>query len=812
MNKIVAKLIVLIAFIQLNNIETKAQFVTIPDPNFVTWLSDNYPTCMNGFEMDTTCSSILSETILSINESDISDLTGLEYFDNLIFLDCSNNNLNFLPSLPPTIETLLCNNNQLTILPTLPPFLDIFYCSENNLTSLPDLPATLTNFECYQNQLSSLPTLPSMLMYLACNNNLLTQLPTLPDSLVWLLCNQNQLTNLPELPQLLQILNCSYNLITELPTLSNSLQTFDCSNNLLTELPTLPGSMHVLTCNNNQLTGLPSFPDLMYALLCNENQLTSLPPLSEQFQWFDCSNNNINCFPNFPTNEGFAGTQFDISNNPASCLPNYILAMDPTSLALPLCTINNENACDNSSDLGIVGKIYEDMNSNCDFDIADSLNGNIVLKLYNPLSEEYGLTASAGNGVYNFAVNVGTYLVSLDTLNKPYTSNCAFPGVDSTVLITTASPIMSNVNFDIKCKPNLDLNVQSINHLDGLIFPGQTHTLQVMVGDASQWYGLNCADGSSGVVQLTVSGPLSYSGVAPGALTPIVNGNVFTYTISDFGLINNSTDFKLLFTCDTSAQNGDQICILAEISPVISDLIPTNNSLEYCYSVVNSYDPNYKEVYPMDVLPGYQDWLTYTIHFQNLGTAPAINISVIDTLDNNLDLETFEVINYSHDQQMTLLNGIANFRFSAIMLSDSASDPAGSQGYVQYRIKPIANIEAGTQIENRAHIYFDYNPAVITNTTVNNFISALSVPSINDNATFSIFPNPSQGFITIKGFIKDENYSVVLRDITAKVHKTFQVNNMQEKQFELNGLANGIYTLTISGDNLQSSHKVIIRR
>ena len=55
-----------------------------------------------------------------------------------------------------------------------------------------------------------------------------------------------------------------------------------------------------------------------------------------------------------------------------------------------------------------------------------------------------------------------------------------------------------------------------------------------------------------------------------------------------------------------------------------------------------------------------------------------------------------------------------DFKFPNIMLPDSASNPAGSQGFVQYRIKPKANLPLGTQIENTAHIYFDYNAAITT--------------------------------------------------------------------------------------------------
>jgi uncharacterized repeat protein (TIGR01451 family) len=386
---------------------------------------------------------------------------------------------------------------------------------------------------------------------------------------------------------------------------------------------------------------------------------------------------------------------------------------------------------------------------------------NIKVNFFNPLNSQFGITYTAPNGVFNYPASAGTYFVLVDTLNKPYQANCLYPGIDSTIVTTVSNPLASNVNFDIKCRPGLDLNVQSVNHKDGLIFPGQPHTLQVMVGDASQWYGLNCANGSSGQVQITVTGPVTYNGVAMGALTPTINGNVYTFTIANFAAINNATDFQLLFTTNTNAQLGDQICVHVEVTPIAGDIYALNNIKDYCYSVVNSYDPNYKEVYPTGLPPLFQDWLTYTIHFQNLGTAPAINIRLLDTLDNNLDAETFEVINYSHFNTVTLMNGILDFRFPNILLLDSASNPAGSQGFVQYRIKPLANLPVGTQIENTAHIYFDYNPAVITNTTVNNFTTTVGNTSISENNKLFVYPNPSTGVFTISSVANIEVYNIV---------------------------------------------------
>jgi hypothetical protein len=72
------KLILLFLVLVLKFAPAKAQWVTIPDPNFVTYLQTNYPSCMNGNQMDTTCAGIVNATSLDVSLTfAISDLNGV---------------------------------------------------------------------------------------------------------------------------------------------------------------------------------------------------------------------------------------------------------------------------------------------------------------------------------------------------------------------------------------------------------------------------------------------------------------------------------------------------------------------------------------------------------------------------------------------------------------------------------------------------------------------------------------------------------------------------------------------------------------
>ncbi|MFN5629523.1 MAG: T9SS type A sorting domain-containing protein, partial [Bacteroidota bacterium] len=243
-----------------------------------------------------------------------------------------------------------------------------------------------------------------------------------------------------------------------------------------------------------------------------------------------------------------------------------------------------------------------------------------------------------------------------------------------------------------------------------------------------------------------------------------------------------------------TAQATDQICVHVEISPNPIDADTTNNVYDFCYNVVNSYDPNMKEVYPVNVLPGYDDWFTYTIHFQNTGNAPAFNIRLRDTLDTQLDLNTFEVLGYSHPANVTVSGNILTVRFNNIMLPDSTSDYEGSMGYFQYRLKPLPNMPNGSQISNTCYIYFDYNAPIITNTTENNFDITVPVKSLDSTEnSFSLYPNPSSGVFTFKdtkNLISVEVYSILGEKI---------LNQTNQKTINLNGFSKGVYFARVNG-------------
>ncbi|MBL0317064.1 MAG: T9SS type A sorting domain-containing protein [Flavobacteriales bacterium] len=131
----------------------------------------------------------------------------------------------------------------------------------------------------------------------------------------------------------------------------------------------------------------------------------------------------------------------------------------------------------------------------------------------------------------------------------------------------------------------------------------------------------------------------------------------------------------------------------------------------------------------------------------------ASNIHVKDTLDNNLDLNTLNVIQTSHYCLPTVNANTreVDFFFPNIALADSASNEPESHGFIHYRISPVENIQEMTKVNNNADIYFDFNPAIITNTTWTTFSDLFfSVKETQQTFTPIIYPNPASDLVTIQ--------------------------------------------------------------
>ena len=229
--------------------------VNFPDENFRNWiLSQNF-----GADGLLTDEEIATVTGISVEEKEISDLKGIEYFTALIWLACEGNKLTNLDiSKNTALMALRCDENKLTSLDVSKNLaMTELTCGGNQLATLDVSNNTaLWNLVCYNNQLAALDVSKNIaLTQLLCNSNQLTSLDVTKNTALKLLwCYNNQLTSL----------DVSANTeLTELLCYSNHLSSLDVSAN---------EKLEKLWCDNNQLSSLDvSSNSKLHELYCFAN-------------------------------------------------------------------------------------------------------------------------------------------------------------------------------------------------------------------------------------------------------------------------------------------------------------------------------------------------------------------------------------------------------------------------------------------------------------------------------------------------------------------------------------------------------------
>ncbi|MFM1947214.1 MAG: hypothetical protein RL207_1497 [Bacteroidota bacterium] len=228
------------------------------------------------------------------------------------------------------------------------------------------------------------------------------------------------------------------------------------------------------------------------------------------------------------------------------------------------------------------------------------------------------------------------------------------------------------------------------------------------------------------------------------------------------------------------------------------------NQFSFVATVLNSYDPNDKQCHlPTYIQPDVQENLQFTVRFQNDGNFPALNVVVRDTISTNLDLSTFRFVGSKHPVSYSIdaVSREVVFRFSGIQLLPSVDSLEGSQGYFTYEIMESPNLSLNSEITNTAYIYFDFNPAIITNTTLN--INGYLGFSENATNQLTVYPNPSNGILQITGI---EHGQLHVMSLTGQLvyEKTYEKGEI----IDLSSLNAGLYYLQMYTDEGEFNQKV----
>jgi uncharacterized repeat protein (TIGR01451 family) len=441
----------------------------------------------------------------------------------------------------------------------------------------------------------------------------------------------------------------------------------------------------------------------------------------------------------------------------------------------------------------ISGYVFEDLDEDGYHDDTENGIGNIEVHLDNMV------TYTNDNGAYSFVEPVNPESLSIVYDNTSWPSN-------TTPTSLTIDPVFdATYDFGLSSNdPNFDV---SFTYTEPWMYFCQMES------------GIYLTVSNNGnqildevVVTMTVDPLLTIMSTTPES---VINGNTIVWTFNDVTI--GDLDYLAVNVMVPSFEfMGSDIVNTVLLQAYQDEVLVDEDTQTYPDVLECSYDPNDKQVSPAGETEAHYIMngtdLEYFIRFQNTGTAPAFNINVNDMLDSDLDYSTFQLMATSHDCQPSIntQTGEVNFYFPDIMLPDSVSDEAGSHGFIRYRISPYPVLEEGTLIENTAYIYFDFNPAVVTNTTWNTVSDLYFSVEEFEVENVRVYPNPSNEMFTLYNTGLEKYTALSIFDMRGNMIRSERINLSAGQQISLATLelADGMYILDLSGD--ASSAKTIL--
>lgn len=737
--------------------------IQVSEASAITWLKINYGGFFSG--------------------NKISSLEGILHFNNLVYLSCSSNllstlNLQGLTSLQAircennvltnlnvagltNLKSIRCENNQLTSLSVVGlNNLEVLGCYNNELTSLDiqDLP-NLKRLNCYNNQLSNLHVANcSQLELISCYDNQLTNMVLQGlDNLLAIGCSNNQLTNLNLQGFInLQSIHASNNQITSLD-LSGlvNLQTIYVPDNLITSID-ISGCQQTFETDfsNNQLVSLIMIngyndiislsgnPNLAY-ICVDESELDYYQNLVNTYGYTDCQVNSYCSFiPGGNYNTITGQLKFDYSNN--GCAIDYI----------PLV--------------------------------------NHKLHLNDGTNMSYFFTNPQGN--FNAYVGSGTHTI-VPQFENPSLFILSSPSAQ--VIFEDNNNNSETHNFCIT--PNgehMDVEVIFIP-LNPPAIPGDEAEYKLIYRNL----GNQVANGIITLNYMADVMQLILSSVSPSNQ----NSGQLTWSYQNLMPCENRT-ITIRFSINSPTQTppitiNDVLEFKTDITPLLNDIHPLNNSQIHLQTVVASFDPNDKTCLqgntPSPAFIG--EYVHYLIRFENTGTYYAQNVVIRDEIDDDkFDIHSLVVLDASHDMLNTrILNGQRlEFIFEGIQLPFPPSDER--HGYVLFKIKTKNTLQVNDTFANQASIYFDYNWPIETNNEVST-ITALSTPSFAFSDKIALYPNPAKDVIHLSAKAGINLKSIEIYNILGQLMLAFP-NDSNERSIDVSHLSKGTYIINVYTD------------
>ena len=427
---------------------------------------------------------------------------------------------------------------------------------------------------------------------------------------------------------------------------------------------------------------------------------------------------------------------------------------------------------------GVSGRVYHDADQNCTYDGFDLPIPNKVLEI--TPGPSYAITNDNGN--YTRGLNFGAFAIGQTLINE--TQIC--PANNPQAFALSAGSPQATVDF-----ANLS---------------NAPHDLQLWIGSYPARPGFETS------IHLTVYNNSSFPSGAvaidlsfdPLLMNPLpADGHWDIAVIPPFSYVTRT--FSAMVPPDI-ALLGTVLAYSGTVSNTATEPNIGNNAGSINVTVTGSYDPNDKQgttssgFSPTQYFLGADEWIDYTVRFQNTGTDTAFTVVVRDEIDTDLDLTSLQLLGSSHAFTPSFGDGRELvFTFEEILLPDSTTDLLGSQGFISFRLKPNQDIIVGDVLENTAVIHFDFNPPIITN-TMSHVVDFSTGAAEAQRLVIRVWPNPAAEALNIE-LPAHAGCTLEVLSADGRAFHPPIVRRADGAQIDTRSLAPGAYVLRCAGSS-----------
>ncbi len=210
---------------------------------------------------------------------------------------------------------------------------------------------------------------------------------------------------------------------------------------------------------------------------------------------------------------------------------------------------------------------------------------------------------------------------------------------------------------------------------------------------------------------------------------------------------------------------GDTVTYSTSITST-PDLIAGNNSVVMSVPVDATYQTNdiYEGLGPEIPIGTFDpdDYLRYTVRYDNMSDVASYNLTITMTLDEQLDENSVRMYLFGDPHVFERVGRVLTWRFPALCRTPFLAGPEGNFGFLQFEVKPRPGFQVGDIITSSAEIVFDLKPALSTNSWQSHFVETLKTDNFISEE-LKVYPNPVSDRLQIE---KDQSIDqIVVYDV-----------------------------------------------